>query len=474
MSKISPLKILKEDPKEAELLKDKFLIDLQTTKSLTKTAKNFGYSDGRIIENFLREFNINLSIFERTKISKEQELEICKLYNQGMSQVQISKLFNTSRERISRILKRNNIALRTSAEVNSIITEAQKFIPSKEKLTDLADFYKYHSLNDTAEWLGCKNTDVVKRLLIENNIHIRTEQEQVDLMKNNLKRNIQEKYGVNYILQVPEVKQKIQQAIKEKYGVDNIFQAEEIKDKIKETCKKKYNTEFAAQSNEIKEKIVQTNIKKYGCEYFNQTGEAKDYKKQKNKEMFGVEFYFQTEDFKEKSKQTCLEKYGVTNGGGSNQAINKSITTCLEKYGVNNYTQTKEYLQKSYATRKKNHTFNSSKPEDIFYQKLVEKYGEQNIIRQYKDIRYPFMCDFYIKSLDQFIELNLHWTHGGHLFDPNNLNDLKKLERWKEKAKYSNYYKNAIETWTKRDLNKIYIAQKAKINYKAIYSFKEA
>ena len=451
MSKTSPLKILKENPKEAELLKDKFLIDLQSTKSLTKTAKNFGYSDGRIIENFLREFSIDLSIFERTKISKKQELEICKLYNQGISQVQISKLFNTSRERISRILKRNNIALRTTAEVNSIITEAQKFIPSKEKLVNLEDFYKHHSLNDTAEWLGCKNTDVVKRILMENNIHIRTEQEQVDLMKNNLKRNIQEKYGVNSILQVSEVKQKIQQTIKEKYGVNNVFQAEEIKDKIKETCKKKYNTEFAAQSNEIKEKIVQTNIKKYGCKHFNQTEEAKDYKKQKNQEMFGVEFYFQTEDFKKKSKQTCLEKYSV-----------------------NNYAQTKECLQKSYATRKKNHTFNSSKAEDIFYQKLVEKYGEQNIIRQYKDIRYPFMCDFYIKSLDQFIELNLHWTHGGHLFDPNNLNDLKKLERWKEKAKYSNYYKNAIETWTKRDLNKIYVAQKAKINYKAIYSFKEA
>ena len=27
--------------------------------------------------------------------------------------------------------------------------------------------------------------------------------------------------------------------------------------------------------------------------------------------------------------------------------------------------------------------------------------------------RYPFACDFYISSLDLFIECNYHWTHGG-------------------------------------------------------------
>jgi len=33
------------------------------------------------------------------------------------------------------------------------------------------------------------------------------------------------------------------------------------------------------------------------------------------------------------------------------------------------------------------------------------------------------MCDFYIPSEDLFIELNRHWSHGGHFYDPNNIED---------------------------------------------------
>ena len=31
--------------------------------------------------------------------------------------------------------------------------------------------------------------------------------------------------------------------------------------------------------------------------------------------------------------------------------------------------------------------------------------------------RYPFACDFYISSLDLFIECNYHWTHGGKPYE---------------------------------------------------------
>lgn len=128
-------------------------------------------------------------------------------------------------------------------------------------------------------------------------------------------------------------------------------------------------------------------------------------------------------------------------------------------------------LAKQYKTKKQNASFNSSKAEENYYRKLCLKYGQENVIRQYSsDSRYPFNCDFYIKSKDLFIELNLSWTHGGHPFSQQNKADLIKLNSWKEKAKASEYYKNAIETWTVRDVKKHQAVKINKLNYIEYYS----
>ena len=107
----------------------------------------------------------------------------------------------------------------------------------------------------------------------------------------------------------------------------------------------------------------------------------------------------------------------------------------------------------------------------MYKQYLINKYGEDDVKAQYNaDSRYPFECDFYIKSLDLFIELNLHWSHGNHPFNCESEEDVKKLKIWREKAKTSDFYKNAIETWTVRDVRKIQMAQKNNLNYKVYYT----
>jgi len=58
------------------------------------------------------------------------------------------------------------------------------------------------------------------------------------------------------------------------------------------------------------------------------------------------------------------------------------------------------------------------------------QYPDKTIRRQYKDSRYPYYCDFYIVEDDLFIELNLHWTHGGMPFDETNSDCVKLLETW--------------------------------------------
>lgn len=128
----------------------------------------------------------------------------------------------------------------------------------------------------------------------------------------------------------------------------------------------------------------------------------------------------------------------------------------------------KNWRSKVRAVMHKNNSFRHSKPEEDFYQKLLKKYSIEDIERNYnKDPRYPFQCDFYIKSEDLFIEINAHPTHGPHPFDPTNEEDLKLLEELKnENSDWSNAI---INIWTIKDVKKFKFARENKLNYKAIY-----
>lgn len=124
-----------------------------------------------------------------------------------------------------------------------------------------------------------------------------------------------------------------------------------------------------------------------------------------------------------------------------------------------------------YVTRKKNGTMTSSSPEERTYTILCDIYGDNSILRWYKSEEYPFHCDFFIKPLQLYLELNFHWTHGKHVFNEVNVEDLKKLETWKQRAATgSSYYARAIEVWTVKDPLKLKIAKENNLNYLAIYS----
>lgn len=155
----------------------------------------------------------------------------------------------------------------------------------------------------------------------------------------------------------------------------------------------------------------------------------------------------------------------LKNSKSTAQSI-KKLSDKLKQQNPNYFNDWRKHIN---DVMKQNNSFSTSKPQEQFYLKLCQKYGQQNVIRQYSDERYPFNCDFYIKSQDLFIQLNLHWTHGGHLFDEKNCDDLKKLQFLKEKSKKSNFYKNAIYVWTQLDVKKHKIALENNLNYKAIY-----
>lgn len=131
-----------------------------------------------------------------------------------------------------------------------------------------------------------------------------------------------------------------------------------------------------------------------------------------------------------------------------------------------------DFKLQRYIIMKNNGTLftSKSKAEESYYEYLKLIYAEDDIIRQYMDKdRYPYKCDFYIKSEDMFIEINANWTHGKHPFDSNSVEDLKILAEWEEKAKTSKFYQNAIYQWTDLDVRKLKCARDNNLNFKAIY-----
>lgn len=133
-----------------------------------------------------------------------------------------------------------------------------------------------------------------------------------------------------------------------------------------------------------------------------------------------------------------------------------------------NYYQ--NWREKISETMRLNKSFNTSRPEEEYYEELCKEYGSENVKRQYYDVeRYPYNCDFYISSEDLFIELNLCWTHGGRSYNPTDIECQKQLNEWKEKAKTSQFYKNAIYTWTDLDVRKQNCAKENNLNYIIIY-----
>ena len=241
--------------------------------------------------------------------------------------------------------------------------------------------------------------------------------------------------------------EKAKQSYLKKYGVDNIFK----------------DTKFIKQKT--KEKLGYENIFE-NTEYIQECFEKK----------YGVKSPMHLNSTKEKIKQTCKTKFGVENPMQSDLIKKKGIETNLKKFGAKYYQQSKAYLEKlpeilekDYNTKKQNNTFNTSKPEESLYLKLLTKFKSDDIIRQYKSPKYPYNCDFYIKSLDLYIELQGTWTHGSEPYNHENPEHSKIVEFWK--SKNTNFYNNAIEIWTIRDVEKRKIAKENNLNYIEVFDF---
>lgn len=217
-------------------------------------------------------------------------------------------------------------------------------------------------------------------------------------------------------------------------------------------------------------------LEKYGCHY-SKTEECKQKHKATCITKYGTDSFFKTEEFKRKAKQTNLARYGVEYAAQAPEVQAKQRSTLLAKYGVDNPFKSAEIMRsvdkkarltKAEQTKYAHKTFNKSKYEEYLYVELLKSFGIEDVYRQYQDARYPFRCDFYIKSLDLFIEVNLHWTHYKHPFNSACAEDLTQLEVFR--MKNTKGYNKLIEVWSVRDPKKRDVAKQSKINYRVLYT----
>jgi very-short-patch-repair endonuclease len=256
-------------------------------------------------------------------------------------------------------------------------------------------------------------------------------------------------------------------------GTTSVFSLDSIKKQIKKTNLEKYGCENPMQNSKIVEKVKSTCLKRYGVQNGGGTKESLEKIKQTNMKKRGVEWPAQNKSVIEKARKNCLEKRGVDWFTKDPEIINKVKETCEKKYGKSTYlwsetyaTNFDEYLQKTILTKKMNGTTNSSSIEEQVLDWM--KRNKFKFEYQYKCDRYPFFCDFWIEDYDLFIEIQGNWTHGKHPYDEKV--DFSIIEQWSEKAKRSDYYNSAIETWTIRDVKKRNIAKQNNLNYLEIFS----
>ena len=94
--------------------------------------------------------------------------------------------------------------------------------------------------------------------------------------------------------------------------------------------------------------------------------------------------------------------------------------------------------------------------EQVVYDELKLHYQDLRYDVKVDD-RYPYFCDFYIPSLDLFIELNAHPSHGRLPYSMMKYDEYSKLpQKW-------------IDVYARRDVEKFKKSKESNINYIRIY-----
>lgn len=262
-----------------------------------------------------------------------------------------------------------------------------------------------------------------------------------------------ERFGVENVSKSEAIQSKIKATNQDRYGVDNPAKSEVIKEKSKITSLKRYGVAYPTQCEKVRKKTELTNLERYGVTTPFQNDECKEKAKKTNIEKYGATHHLKTEGGREAHRRSVQDKYGVNNVFKDEKVREKIRKTNQSRYGFEVPSKNKDISLKGHLTKKANGSYGTSKEEESIGALLIHFFGKEDIVFQKIDrVRYPFACDFYIKSLDMFVEYNGFWHHGGKAFNPKDQKDLDIVNYWG--VKNSSNYNSAIRVWTHSDPEK--------------------
>ena len=226
-----------------------------------------------------------------------------------------------------------------------------------------------------------------------------------------IKKNNQEKYGVNFYPESEEFKQKAKKTFDKKYG-GHPTKLKETQDKKKKTNVERYGVEHVLDNPDIKEKSRITNNKLYGGNSSMCSNEIKEKSKETNRKKHGVDWYVQSDEFKEKFRNTMLSKYGVEQVMHYTPSFEKSLNTSYKKKIFVFPSGRIEKIQ-GYEGFALNQLLDIGyKEEDIVVSnKEIEDYTGKIWYIDYNNKKKKYYPDIYIKSENKIIEVKCDYTY---------------------------------------------------------------
>lgn len=175
-------------------------------------------------------------------------------------------------------------------------------------------------------------------------------------------------------------------------------------------------------------------------------------------------------DTQEKTKNSFMKLYGVSSYMLTGEFRKKSKET-IQKRNKENY----------YNNPKSNITTRTSNGERKIFEIIKQHYDD--VVQYYRDKRYSnprnnycWECDIYVPSIDLFIEYQGFRTHGPHPYNKYNKDDENRLCELKKRLNNTSICQGTrdlieceINTWTKNDVFKRYVANKNGIKLLEIY-----
>lgn len=229
------------------------------------------------------------------------------------------------------------------------------------------------------------------------------------------------RFGSAHYVTAKGFKEKSSKTVQEKYGVDNVMQVKDIADKCS------LWTKDETRINHMVAKQKKTNRIKYGTDWV-KTSEFKQKSKKTLSKKYGVTHNSQIDSVKKSKVKKSTEKFGTCNISQSDAIKRKKEVTSIKNYGVPHAMQNSDYFEghnKSAFARKhithQGKLFTYQGWEDYVLLELFQTHDVNDIITDktqmppffYLDAagkRRRYYPDIYIKSQSAFIEVKSTYT----------------------------------------------------------------